>query len=270
MTETPYLEDPYQRTIEATVERSLDERVVLDRTICYPEGGGQPADHGTLTVTDAADGSEAVPNGTEWAIVDVQKQDTIYHHLEPAGDAGGDAGDAEADHRAAQDDASHPAAPAEGSTVEIELDWDRRLGHMRHHTAQHLLSRVLIDEFDAGTEGNQVYADGARIDCEQDRFSDADLQRIEARVNELIDEERPVSWFELDREEAEERLDPERTRIELLPDSITELRIVEIEDFDRTACAGTHVANTGECGRFELTGRESKGGGAERLRFELS
>ncbi|AGN01906.1 Alanyl-tRNA synthetase, class IIc-like protein [Salinarchaeum sp. Harcht-Bsk1] len=249
MTETPYLEDSYQRTIEATVERALDDRVVLDRTICYPEGGGQPADHGTLTVIDGAD----VADGAEWAITDVQKQDTIYHHLDPAADAPAD-----------------PApTPSEGATVEIDLDWERRLGHMRHHTAQHLLSRVLIDEFDAGTEGNQVYADGARIDCEQDRFTEADLALIETRVNELIEDERPVEWYELDREVAEERLDPERTRIELLPDSITELRIVEIEDFDRTACAGTHVANTGECGTFELTGRESKGGGVERLRFEL-
>jgi|AntRauTorcE11898_2_1112593.scaffolds.fasta_scaffold19994_2 misacylated tRNA(Ala) deacylase len=253
MTETPYLEDSYQRTIEATVERSLDDRVVLDRTICYPEGGGQPADHGTLRVLD----EDSELSSESWRIVDVQKQDTIYHHLEPAGEE--EAGEAD----------TTPAAPPEGAEVEVELDWERRHGHMRHHTAQHLLSRVLIDEFDASTRGNQVYADRARIDCEQDSFTERDLQTIEERINELIEDERSVAWYELDRETAEERLDPERTRIELLPDSITEIRIVEIEEFDRTACAGTHVENTSECGTFELIGRESKGDDVERLRFEL-
>jgi misacylated tRNA(Ala) deacylase len=255
MTEALYLEDPYRQSIEATVERSLDDRIALDRTVCYPEGGGQPADRGTLEAVDADDGAT-------WEIVDVQKQDTIYHHLEPADRI---EGDAEAD-----GDADQPATPPEGATVRIDLDWERRHAHMRYHTAQHLLSRVLIDEFGAGTEGNQLYADGARIDCEQDRFDDEDLATIERRVQALIDDERSVEWYELDRETAEERLDPERTRIELLPDSITEIRIVEIEEFDRTACAGTHVESTGECGEFELTGRESKGGGVERLRFELS
>ncbi|GAB3686264.1 alanyl-tRNA editing protein [Salinarchaeum chitinilyticum] len=268
MTATPYLADPYRRTIEATVERSLDDRVVLDRTICYPEGGGQPADRGTLTVLEPNEPAEedggSVPSSQRWLITDVQKQDTIYHHLEPAGDA-----DAAAE-AGATDAEGALEIPDEGATVEIELDWARRLGHMRHHTAQHLLSRVLIDEFDAATEGNQVYADGARIDCARDRFSEDDLATIEDRVNELIADERAVEWYELDRAVAEERLDPERTRIELLPDSITELRIVEIDGFDRTACAGTHVENTGECGSFELTGRESKGGDVERLRFELA
>ncbi|WP_248518149.1 alanyl-tRNA editing protein [Salinarchaeum laminariae] len=268
MTATPYLADPYRRTIEATVERSLDDRVVLDRTICYPEGGGQPADRGTLTLAEDGEGDgqtdregRGAGDGAEsagWRIVDVQKRDTIYHHLEPV----------HTDDRADASDGS-VSAPPEGATVAIELDWDRRYAHMRYHTAQHLLSRVLIDD-NATTEGNQLYADGARIDCAKDRFSDAELAEVEDRVNALIEDDRPVEWYELDRAVAEERLDPERTRIELLPDSITEIRIVEIEEFDRTACAGTHVEATGECGRFELTGRESKGGDVERLRFELS
>ena len=86
---------------------------------------------------------------------------------------------------------------------------------------------------------------------------------------DLIDDAIPVSWYTMDRETAESELDPERTRIHLLPDSITEVRIVEIGDVDRTACAGTHVESTDEIGRFQITGRETKGSDEERLKFEL-
>jgi misacylated tRNA(Ala) deacylase len=238
MTDALYLDDSAVDTFEATVERRLDDRVVLDRTHFYPEGGGQPADRGTLTDGDA-----------EWTVTDVQKKDTIYHHL----------------------DGDEP--PAEGTTVTGHLDWTRRHGHMRHHTAQHLVSAHLLDEYGARTTGNQVYADRARIDVAHDRFTDADLDAIEARLNELVEDALDVRWFEMDRERAEAELDTDRTRIDLLPDSITELRIVEIgpadDPYDRTACAGTHVESTAALGTVAVTGRETKGSDEERLTFEL-
>jgi misacylated tRNA(Ala) deacylase len=238
MTETPYLADPYVREFEATVERSLDDRVVLDRTQFYPEGGGQPADHGWIRF-----------DGDEWTVTDVRKKDTIYHTVE-----GGD-------------------PPEEGATVTGELDWDRRYAHMRYHTAQHLLSALLLEEFDAATTGNQLYDDRSRIDVAYERFSEEDLATVDDRMNELIDDELPVRWYEMDREVAEAELDTDRTRIDLLPESITELRIVEIgpedDPYDRTACAGTHVENTSEIGHFETTGRETKGSDEERLSFVL-
>ena len=241
MTETPYLAETTRRTFTATVERRLDDRVVLDRTYFYPDGGGQPADHGTL-VTD----------GRPFDVVDVQKKDTIYHHLDT------DPGD----------------ALAAGTTVEGELDWDRRHAHMRYHTAQHLLSAVLLDEFDARTTGNQLYADSARIDVAHDRFSESDLDDVQTLMNDLVDRDLPVRWYEMDRDRAEAELDTDRTRIDLLPDSIRELRIVEVgsEDgpLDRTACAGTHVASTGEVGEVRVRGRETKGSDEERVRFELA
>lgn len=237
MTEPAYLQDSTVREFEATVDRVVDDRVVLDRTHFYPEGGGQPADHGTL----AADGEE-------WTVSDVRKKDTIYHRLD--------------------DD-----PPAEGTTVTAQLDWKRRYGHMCHHTAQHLLSALLLEEFDAPTVGNQLYRDRARIDAEYDRFTDADLDSIESRMNDLVDAGHPVRWYEMDRERAERELDTERTRIDLLPESITELRIVEIgaetDPYDRTACAGTHAESTDELGRVEITGRETKGSDGERLSFVL-
>jgi len=238
MTDALYLDDSEVRSFEATVERTLDDRVVLDATHFYPEGGGQPADRGTLSVGDR-----------EWVVTDVQKRDTIYHHVTGT-------------------------PPEPGTAVRGELDAERRETLSRYHTAQHLLSAVLLDEYDAETTGNQIHTDSARIDAAYDRFDETELADIEARLNELVDAGTPVTWYTLDRAVAERELDPERTRLELLPDSITELRIVEIEGpdgevFDRTACAGTHVSSTDAIGEITVTGRETAGKGEERLRFEL-
>ena len=144
---------------------------------------------------------------------------------------------------------------------------------MRYHTAQHLLSALLLDEYDAETTGNQLYDDHAHLDCAYDRFTEDDLADIEVRLNDLVDATLPVRWYELDRAEAESTLDPERTRIHLLPDSITEVRIVEIgpesDPYDRTACAGTHVADTAEIGTVDVTGRKTQGSEHERVHFTL-
>jgi misacylated tRNA(Ala) deacylase len=247
MTDQLYLEDSTVDSFEATVERTVsDDRVVLDRTHFYPEGGGQPADHGTIRSDDDV-----------WTVVDVQKHDGIHHYLEPA-------------------EGTEADFPDAGSTVTGELDWDRRYNHMRYHTAQHLLSALLLNEYDAETTGNQVRAHKATLDCAYERFHSDELEHVEARMNELVDQARPVEWYVMDREEAEAQLDPERTRLSLLPDSITEIRIVEIgpadgdgEPFDRTACAGTHVSNTEEIGAVTVTGRETKGSEEERITFEL-
>ncbi|QZP37186.1 alanyl-tRNA editing protein [Halobaculum magnesiiphilum] len=288
MTEQLYLADSTVGEFEATVERALDERVVLDRTHFYPTGGGQPNDTGTLRVLDGGgddadrDGGDAnrddgdgggaeVANdaaGDEFAVTDVEKTDTVYHHLDGA-------------------------APPEGARVRGVLDWDRRHALMRYHTAQHLLSAVLLDEFDARTVGNQLYVDRARLDAEYPKFSETDLADIEARMNALVDDALPVRHYTMDREVAEAELDTERTRIDLLPSSITELRIVEIggarsapgnasgegtdpragdadAPFDRTACAGTHVDATDAIGEVTVEGRTTQGGEKERVEFTLA
>lgn len=268
MTDQRYLVDSDVRTFEATVTRRLDDRLALDGTHFYPTGGGQPHDTGTLEA-----------NGDTWRVVDVQKSDVVYHTVEPAD---GTESDGE--------------GPAEGTTVTGRLDWDRRWAHMRYHTAQHLLSAILLEEFDAQTTGNQVYHDHAHLDAAYDRFSAEDLETIETRLNELVDDDRAVTWYTMAREEAEATLDTDRTRIDLLPDSITELRIVEIEGadsdspstdspstdspstdspiadspFDRTACAGTHVTSTDDIGELVVTGRETKGAEEERIEFVLA
>lgn len=233
MTEPLYLDDPTLVEFSATVDTVEEEGVVLDRTAFYPTGGGQPHDVGTLET----DGETA-------AVTDVRGRSAILHIVD-------------------SDEL------AEGMRVTGRVDWERRYGHMRYHTAQHLLSAVLVDRYGAPTAGNQLYADRARIDCEYDRFTDDELAVIEAEVNDHIEADRPVRWWSMDRAEAEEQLDPVRTRLDLLPASIETVRIVQIDGVDRTACAGTHVERTGELGQFELLGRETGGRGRERLRFRL-
>jgi misacylated tRNA(Ala) deacylase len=273
MTEELYLADDTVTTFEATAERALDDRVVLDRTHFYPTGGGQPHDTGTLRVADGE-------GDARWRVVDVQKKDTIYHTLAARGAE--DAGDVSDDARNADGDA--PSPPEPGTAVVGEIDAARRSAHSKYHTAQHLLSALLLNEFDAQTTGNQLYDDRAHLDAAHDRFDDADLDRIEDRLNELVADGRPVRSYVMDRAEAEATLDPERTRIHLLPDSIEELRIVEIgaagadeagpeadaDPYDRTACAGTHVGDTAEIGEVVVTGRETKGSDEERVRFALA
>lgn len=241
MTEALYLDETERRTFEACVERTFDDRVVLDRTCFYPTGGGQPSDTGVLRDESSGD---------VWSVTAVEKRDTIHHVVEGS-------------------------PPPVGTSLVGALDWKRRLAHMRYHTAQHLLSAVLLERFDAETTGNQLYADHAHLDCSYPRFSTADLAAIERRLNELVAADTPVEWYVLDREAAERRLDPDRTRLHLLPDSITEVRIVEIGAptggvYDRTACAGTHVASTGDIGAVDVVGRETKGSDEERIEFVLS
>ena len=253
MTERLHLADDSVLRFEATVERVLDDRVVLDRTAFYATGGGQPHDTGTLHVA-GDDGGEPTPGDSSWRVVDVQKKDTVYHTLD--GDA---------------------PLPAVGTRVVGAVDAERRRNHSRYHTAQHLLSALLLTEFDAPTTGNQLYDDHAHLDAAYDRFEADDLDRIERRLNELVEEARPVTSYTMDRETAEATLDAERTRLDLLPDSITELWIVEIggrgpDDYpyDQTACAGTHVGDTAEIGEVVVTGRETKGADEERVRFVLA
>ncbi len=292
MTDRLYLADDSVTTFEATVERALEDRLVLDRTHFYPTGGGQPHDTGTIRLADTAE-TDTV---SRWRVVDVEMKDTVYHTVEPVEGASTETASAET--ASAETAEAGTRTPAPGTAVVCEVDADRREAHSRYHTAQHLLSALLLAEFDARTTGNQLYHDHAHLDAAYDRFDEDDLDRIETRLNELVDDARPVTSYTMDRAEAEATLDTDRTRIDLLPASIEELRIVEIgaasadgagqevdgagqevdstetetaaDPYDRTACAGTHVGSTAEIGEVVVTGRETKGSDEERVRFALA
>ena len=238
MTELLYLPDADDVTdFEATIVEATDESIVLDGTYFYPEGGGQPADRGTIEW----DGGAA-------AVVDVRKDHGEVHH---------------------EIDDIEGELPAEGEIATGQVDENRREAHRRMHTAQHILSRVVLGAFDATTAGNQIHADCSRIDFEPADFDDADLELIEERTNEVIERDLPVTKDERPRETVEETVAEGRSNLSLLPDHVEELRVVEIDDFDMCPCGGTHVDRTGEIGPIEITNRLSKGADVERIEFEL-
>ena len=213
--------------------------VVLDRTVFYPGGGGQPPDRGTLH--RAADGSA-------WAVVSASKVDgEIAHRLEPTG-----------------------TPPAPGEEVEVALDWYRRYTLMRTHTALHILCGVVWRDWGAQVTGGNMEPGAGRMDFEFERLSADLVGEIETRVNLEVEAGREIRVANLPRDEAFAIPDLIRTKINLLPPGIAEVRTVEIVGLDLQADGGTHVANTREVGPIRVTGYESKGRINKRIRIELT
>ena len=238
MTDLLYLPDADDVTeFSATVTESTEEYIALEGTYFYPEGGGQPPDHGTLSW----DGGRAEVDG-------VRKDHGDVRH---------EVGQLEGD------------PPEPGTTVEAEIDADRRGRLTRMHTAQHVVSRVVLDEYGAGTAGNQVGPERSRIDFEPADFDESDLERIEAKSNGAIERDLAVRKENRPRETVEREVDEGRALLGLIPESVDPLRVVEIEAFDLCPCGGTHVDSLGEVGRIEVVDRTSKGTDTERITFEL-
>jgi misacylated tRNA(Ala) deacylase len=234
-TELLFARDAYVRSFDASVEELTPEGgVILDRTAFYPTGGGQPHDLGTLSWDD---GSAAV--------VEVRKSGALVVHR-----VDGD-------------------PPPVGKHVHGEIDWERRYALMRHHTALHSMSGVIYQLYGATVTGGQMYPDRARMDFLLPDLSPERLKQIEERTNELLVEEHPVAIRFLAREEAFQIPDLIRTRVNLLPEGIAEIRVVNIEGIDQQADGGTHVANTREVGRVRIAGSENKGKGNKRLEIVL-
>jgi misacylated tRNA(Ala) deacylase len=234
--------DAYARGTDARVV-ALDvgsgPAVVLDRTVFYPGGGGQPADIGTIC-------REA--DGTTWNVVSARKaQGEIVHDLAP--DAG---------------------APEIGDAVRVEIDWPRRHLLMRTHTALHVLCGVVWRDYGAQVTGGNMEPGSGRMDFEFERMSGKLVGEIEARVNGELAAERDVRVANLPRDEAFAIPDLIRTKVNLLPPGITEVRTIEIVGLDLQADGGTHVANTREVGPIRVTGYESKGRINKRIRIELA
>jgi misacylated tRNA(Ala) deacylase len=238
MTELLYLPDDDGTTeFTATVTEATEEYIVLDATYFYPEGGGQPPDHGTLSW----DGGEA-------EITDARKNHGDVRHYV---------------------DSMTGDPPAEGTTVEGRIDAERREKLRRMHTAQHVVSRIVLDEYDATTAGNQIHPDRSRIDFEPAAFDADDIERIERLSNEAIDRDYRVTKANRPRDEVEREVDEGRALLDLIPDSVDPLRVVEIEAFDMCPCGGTHVESLGEVGHVDIIDRTSKGEDVERIEFVL-
>ena len=235
MTEELFLGDSYLREFEAVVVELSGREVILDRTAFYPGGGGQPPDRGTLGI-----------GPVHASVVDARREGRqVVHVLDN---------------------------PIPNTVRELEgsLDWERRYGHMRHHTALHVLSGVIWRNFGAKVTGGQMRSDRARMDFSfPEEWTTGVVGEIERLTNEALAEERPVKVYELPREEALENPDLIRTQVNLVPERVSMIRIVEIEGIDTQADGGTHVANTGEVGEIEITSHKSKGRQNKRVEFVL-
>lgn len=234
MTELLYQMDSYLQQFDATVRAVDGQAVALDRTAFYPGGGGQPHDLGTLT----------------WAagtarVIKAQKQgDIVWHTLEGA-------------------------TPPVGTPVHGTLDWERRYQLMRTHTALHVLCGVVWRDYGALVTGGNMDPLQGRMDFEFETMHKELVAEIEANVNAEIEKGHPVRIAILPREQAFQIPDLIRTKINLLPPQIREVRTVEIVGLDLQADGGTHVANTREVGRVRVVEYKSKGAINKRIYIEL-
>jgi misacylated tRNA(Ala) deacylase len=238
MSENICYTDAYAREVAATVvDVDTDTNaVLLDRTVFYPGGGGQPADTGELIGED----------GASWPVTGAKKRgDDIWHNVE-----GG--------------------LPTGGTKVTARLDWERRHRLMRTHSALHVLCGVIWRDYQASVTGGNMEPLAGRMDFEFETMSGELVGRIEKRVNEEIAADREIRVKVLPRDEAFAIPDLIRTKINLLPEGITEVRTIEIVGLDLQADGGTHVAHTGEIGRVKVTGYESKGRINKRIRIEVA
>ena len=234
--------DAYARSTTATVrhvEVGDAPLIVLDRTVFYPGGGGQPPDRGLLLRS---------ADGRTWTVRAARK-------------AGG-----EIAHELAADEGDPPAV---GDTLEVDIDWARRLALMRTHTALHALCGVVWRDYGAQVTGGNMEPGSGRMDFEFESMSGDLVDAIEATVNRELAAERDVRVGVLPRDEAFAIPDLIRTKINLLPEGISEVRTIEIVGLDLQADGGTHVANTREVGQIRVTGYESKGRINKRIRIEL-
>ena len=231
-TELLYLRDAYQRAFDARVE-AVDEdghAVALDQTAFYPTGGGQPHDEGTLG---------------DVRVTDVVKRgDQVWHVLDGA-------------------------LPSVGAEVHGEVDWERRHALMRTHSALHVLCGVIWNEWGTAVTGGNMAPLSARMDFEFDPLPEGFGPRVEELVNAEIAAGRPIEVSFLPRATAVEDEDLIRTKVNMIPESVTEIRVVDIVGLDKQADGGTHVANTAEIGGFRVVKTESKGKGNKRLRIEV-
>jgi misacylated tRNA(Ala) deacylase len=234
MTEHLYQIDSYTKEFDAAVTATDGQALTLDRTAFYPGGGGQPYDLGTL----AWDGGLA-------RVVQVKRRGAdVWHTLD--GDV-----------------------PPVGTAVRGALDWERRYQLMRTHTALHVLCGIVWRDYGASVTGGNMEPLKGRMDFEFETMRKELVTEIEARVQAEIAKGRPVRIAILPRQEAFQIPDLIRTKINLLPPQIQEVRTVEIVGLDLQADGGTHVANTHEVGRVRIVDYKSKGVINKRIYIEL-
>jgi misacylated tRNA(Ala) deacylase len=231
MTEQLFREDSYLRDCSATVTASGGGAIVLDRTVFYPTGGGQPGDTGIIEW----DGGSA-------RIIDTRYGDdgSIRHLAEEGTDL-----------------------PAAGTAVKAILDWDRRYLHMRMHTALHLLGAVLK----YGVTGGNISATKSRLDFDME--DPVDKEQVTGELQALVAANRPVSCRWITEEELDAQPELVRTMSVQPPRGAGTVRLLEIEGIDLQPCGGTHLNSTGEVGNVRVGKVEKKGRHNRRVSIVL-
>ena len=234
-TDLAYLRDAYVQAFEATVVAvdSESRRIALDRTYFYPTGGGQPHDSGTIGML---------------SVVGVRKERLGVWHSFSQGEE---------------------TLPAVGDLVSCAIDWDRRHQLMRTHTVMHILCGVIWNQWGVAVTGGNMEPLSARMDFEFDPLPEGFTEEVERLVNAEIAADRPIAVSFLANAAAQTDPDLIRTKINMIPAYVTEIRVVDIVGLDKQADGGTHVASTGEVGGFRVVKTESKGKGNKRLRVEV-
>ncbi|MCX6031933.1 MAG: alanyl-tRNA editing protein [Chloroflexi bacterium] len=259
MTELLYQIDSYLAEFDATVVAvdAVIGRVALDHSAFYPGGGGQPGDLGTLALTQTFEVSET--SKVLWAVTQMKKEgDVVWHHLSPL-----------PPFPAREGGSGSPLLPGVGWGVRCVLDWSRRYALMRTHTAVHILCGVVWRDYGAQVTGGNMDPLQGRMDFEFATLRGELVGEIEAKCNVEIAAARDVRVKILPRDEAFRIPDLIRTKINLLPEGIKEVRTVEIVGLDLQADGGTHVANTREVGRIRVTDYKSKGAINKRIYIEI-
>ncbi|MDJ0958980.1 MAG: alanyl-tRNA editing protein [Arenicellales bacterium] len=221
MTEELFRDDSYLKNCEATVVAVQDNAVILDKTVFYPNSGGQPGDIGVLTMA----------SGEKIEIVDTQKSPEGILHITEEG----------------------ASLPSVGETVQGEIDWDRRHRLMRMHTCMHLLCSVVP----MGVTGGSIRDGSARLDF--DAPDPLDKTEITQQLNQLIEENHPVETSWITDEELEKEPELVRTMSVQPPRGSGRVRLVNVKQVDLQPCGGTHVRSTSEIGKVLVKKIEKKG-----------
>jgi misacylated tRNA(Ala) deacylase len=230
VTEQLFLHDAYLTRMSAMVVAADGDRVALDRTVFYPTGGGQPHDTGMLG---------------ESAVTDVRKEgDLVWHTL-----AG--------------------PLPALGATVVGEINWSRRYELMRTHTALHVLCGVIWNAWGTPVTGGNMEPLSARMDFEFDPLPAGFGAQVTELVNHELAAARAIAVSFVPRAEAVLDTQLIRTKVSLVPESVPEIRVVDIVGLDKQADGGTHVRRTDEVGRIVVLKTESKGKANKRIRLQV-
>jgi misacylated tRNA(Ala) deacylase len=231
-TELLFLRDAYLQECDAVVKEVRDNAVILDQTIFYYTSGGQPHDLGML------DGQ---------LVTEVRKVDGDVLHFLVEGSV----------------------MPAVGATVHCVLDWERRHRLMRTHTAMHVLCGVIWNEWKVPVTGGNMEPLTARMDFELPDVPEGFVDKVEKLVNDAIAQNHPIEVSFLPRDTAVVDEDLIRTKVSLIPDSVPEIRVVDIVGLDKQADGGTHVASTQEVGVVRVVKMENKGKGFRRIRVSI-